>query len=262
MIVTATLLQRCGVQATLRYKGYLIYYLTISAGISLAPHCSTRHLWLDPVEWWWLALLLGEASAIVYVAIKGHIYRKPLLARSQVFRRDMMSALALASAYLLSGVILNADRLLLLAFAGGTEVTIFYISTLLGKTVSLLTAPLDGVIIGYLTKHDVRVTRRFSKFPLRPSARASVVGGHYRSVLSVYLVLYPSLYDLAKPFFVIARWGQVFFFLGEMMLVVVLCRVGALPALHQHHLCSGLLCRGGTRVIFGGIWGIAVASWW
>ena len=55
---------------------------------------------------------------------------------------------------LIAAVILNADRIILQAVDGGTSVTVFYAATLIGKMVSLISMPLNGVIIGHLSKYN------------------------------------------------------------------------------------------------------------
>jgi len=247
---------------TLNYRGYLVYYLAVSAGYLLG--LGLQYLGLSRfsvVDWWWFSILLGEVAAFVYLLLKGHIFRRPAFQLSTQVKRNAISLLALSSAYLLSGIIMNADRLLILAFVGSAEVTLFYISTLLGKTVSLLTAPLDGVIIGYLTKHDITVTRGF----FAKLCVVVLIGGVVLSGITVGLsypfiaILYPNLYDVAQPFFVVGSVGQVFYFLSEMLLVVVL-RVASERWQLYLNIFYVVLYFAVTvpAVMLGGVWGIAV----
>lgn len=248
---------------TLNYRGYLFYYLTISVGYLIG--LGIQYLGLATfgiVNCWWFSILLGEVAAFVYMLVKGHIYRRPAFRRSPAFRRNMVSMFALSSAYLLSGLIMNADRLLILAFVGSVEVTVFYVSTLLGKTVALLTAPLDGVIIGYLTKHDITVTRAF----FMKLCVAVLGAGIVLSAITVGLsypfiqILYPGIYAQAQQFFIVGSVGQVFYFLSELLLVVVL-RVAAEHWQLILNLAYAALYLAATipAVMFGGVWGIAIA---
>ena len=84
----------------------------------------------------------------------GGIYRGQLFKKSKYFKDNMRSLLILSGTELIAAVILNADRLILQAIDGGTSVTIFYAATLIGKMVSLISTPLNGVIIGHLTKYE------------------------------------------------------------------------------------------------------------
>ncbi len=63
--------------------------------------------------------------------------------------------ISLSAAYLMSDFVSYSDRLLLpLLVVNGDEMTaIFYYATLVGKMVSLLSTPLNGVIAGHLAKY-------------------------------------------------------------------------------------------------------------
>lgn len=71
----------------------------------------------------------------------------------------MRSLMLLSGTELIAAVILNADRLILQAISGGVAVTIFYAATLVGKMVSLVSVPLNGVVIGHLAKYDGTIKR-------------------------------------------------------------------------------------------------------
>lgn len=247
----------------LDYRGFCIYYLIIAAGYALGVGL----LWLGAsslslTQFWWIALLIGELAAIIFVSIKGNIYKRPLFAASEFIKGNIKSMLALSLAYLLSSIIANADRLLLLAFVGATEVTVFYTASLVGKTVALLTGPLNGVIIGYLSKFEGQIT---SKLMLRFSAMLIGVGV-VLSVLTVLFsyvliyLLYPNVFELAKPLFLLASVGQVFFFLGETMLVIVLKVASEKYQLYINIVYAVVFFAVSVpAVIFGGLWGITWA---
>ena len=96
----------------------------------------------------------------------------------------MRSLLILSGTELIAAVILNADRLILQAIDGGTSVTIFYAATLIGKMVSLISTPLNGVIIGHLTKYEGGIKKStFVKLCL-----GSVVGSLIANTLTVILL--------------------------------------------------------------------------
>lgn len=71
----------------------------------------------------------------------------------------MKSVLILSGTELIAAVILNADRIILQAVDGGTSVTVFYAATLIGKMVSLISMPLNGVIIGHLSKYNGKLKK-------------------------------------------------------------------------------------------------------
>lgn len=248
---------------SLNYKGFFIYYLVVSVGYLVG----TGILWFGSSyiaisEWWWISIALGEAAAFVYVRIKGSIYQKPYLEHSEQFKTHIKSIVTLSSAYLISATIMNADRILILAFVGAAEVSIFYTASLLGKTVALLTSPLNGVIVGYLSKRKEPITRsmvvKFTGIMLALGVVLSVLTT-VASYVFVWL-LYPNLFEAAQPFFIVASVGQVFYFLGETMLVILL-QIAVERFQFYINIFYAVLFFGAAvpSVIFGGVMGIAWA---
>ena len=265
-LMVATLLRYYGdvnFRLALDYRGFFFYYLVISIGYGVGIGIlAIPGSPLSLVDFWWLSLLLGEIAAFVYVRVKGDIYTPPYFKRSEQFSSHVRSMMALSLAYLLSAIVMNADRLLILAFVGSAEVTIFYTASLVGKTVALLTGPLNGVVIGYLTKKGGRV----SKTLLTRIALGLLGAGVVLSALTVGMsyiliyLLYPNIFETTRQFFIVASVGQVFYFLSESLLVIVLK-----VASEKYQLILNIVytivffAAAVPAVILGGVWGIAIA---
>ena len=135
---------------TLYYKGYFEYYAIISCGylLGLLIYPLTRS--------WMLVFLIGELACNLWLLRKGHIYRPLVLSadRKHINRKIRV----LTYSYLLYNAVLNLDRIMLQNLMGSKIVTVYYVASLLGKTAALLVGPLNGVIIGYLSKSKVRLT--------------------------------------------------------------------------------------------------------
>jgi O-antigen/teichoic acid export membrane protein len=248
---------------SLNYKGFFFYYLTVSVGYLLGVGLIYMgSSVLDLVQWWWVALIIGEIGSFIYVVRKGSIYQKPYFSPSALFKENARSVTALSSAYLLSAIIMNADRLLLLAFVGGTAVTVFYTASLVGKMIALLTSPLNGVIIGYLAKHERGISRAFfAKFVVVLLVGGIVLSGLclLASIILIHL-LYPTIYDMVEPFFLVACLGQVFYFLSETVMVVVLKLARERYQFYLNVVYAIIFFAAAVPgVIYGGIWGIAWA---
>ena len=200
------------------YRGLMVYYFVITAGYIAG-------LALYPIAHSWaLTLVLGELLGTLWVALKGSIYRRPLFKKSPQFRENISSMLTLSSAYLLTNLVLFSDRILLLIFEGGTEVTVFYTATLIGKIVSMLTAPLNGVITGHLAKYKGKISRKaIGKLAVILLAIGVVVTAASTLVSMVFVrVMYADLYDQASRYFLVANAGQIVYFISETFLVVLL----------------------------------------
>lgn len=202
----------------LNYKGFFMYYLFITIGYVVGV------LLYNVTKSWYITLIIGEGLATVYVLVKGSIYKRPLFQRSANFVGNVKSMFTLSSAYLISNIVLNADRILLLAFVGSTEVTVFYTATLIGKIIALLTAPLNGVIVGYLSKYKGAITKKMMSLlsvGLLGVGAVVTVCGMAASYIFV-AIMYPDIYEQAKPLFLLANAGQIFYFISETFMVVVL----------------------------------------
>ena len=201
----------------LNYKGYFLYYLLISLGYIFGMFL------FKLTEEWTLILLPGEATGLLYVFFKGNIFKKSSYNKQNinVFFKAVMYLIA---SQLLIQLVFNADRFVLKIFSGGTAVTIYYIASLMGKTIALLTTPLNSVIIGYLVKSKKQMTStRWVKvvalciIGIILILSICVLGSHI-----LIQILYPNQYDIAKPFFVLANLAQIVYFMTGILTTILL----------------------------------------
>ena len=61
--------------------------------------------------------------------------------------------------YLITNTTLNIDRLVIRQVLGNEQVTWYYVTSLIGKTLVLLIAPINTIVISYLTRRKERLTR-------------------------------------------------------------------------------------------------------
>lgn len=135
------------------YFHYLVYNIIICVGeLIFLPFYSRT-------QWWPILFLPGTILGLVYVIWRGTIYRK-VMSRSNCFRQAAKETLSLSGANLLNYGAQNADRFLLLPLAGGVAVAQYYVASLLSKTLSMITGPLNNLIIGYLSNRKKPLTRR------------------------------------------------------------------------------------------------------
>lgn len=205
---------------SLNYRHFSLYYILIAAGYGLG-------LLLYPLTGSWvLILLLGEAAGIVYVIFGGHIFRKPFFRKTEDYTAHLKTVSTLTGSYLLAECAAAADRILipLLAVNGDAQAAIFYYASLVGKMMSLLSTPLNGVLAGHLAKSEEEMTRkRFLRILALMTGvfvlvtAVSVVGSHI-----FVRLFYRDCYETAKPLFLLANAGQVIFFICNTLMVIVL----------------------------------------
>ena len=203
---------------TLNYKGSFCYYILISIGYLGGI------LLFGATGLWPLALLPGELLGLAWVLWRGRVLRPDAApARSELVPALRLLAL-LAGSEFLSNLIFNGDRILLRLLAGGTAVTVYYLASLLGKTISLVTTPLNSVLMGYLSRYKGRLTVRLMHGITAACLLAVPLLALCCTAASVILiaVLYPAEYAQVRGYFFIGNAAQVAYFLTNMVTVLLL----------------------------------------
>ncbi len=239
------------------YKGYCIYYVLLSLGYLLGVMCF-------PVSGSWIiTLLFGEILAVLFVCARRKIFSGALLKKSVNYKEAMQSVLPLAVTQLIAMAVLHSDRIILQQFCNGTAVTIFYVATLLGKIISLVSTPLNSVIIGHLSQYkggiDKKIFRRLCLYSVPLAILINII---CTLVAVVFVkIIYPELYGAVSPYLWLANLGQVFFFVSG-VLTVVLMRFAS----EKYQLIINVvyfviyLCLAIPFTIRWNVWGIAWAT--
>jgi len=203
---------------SLNYKGYFKYYLVISIGYGIGIGLSQL------TKLWPLALLPGELMGLIYVFWKGHSIRWEGIPRHCGFQSAMRAVVMLVVSNILSNIIFNGDRILLKSLLDGQAVTIYYLASLIGKTISLVTTPLSSIIISYLVRLDLQFNKKMMNIVTIGSITltflttiACIIGSWV-----IIPVLYPSEYYLVRNYFLLGSLTQAVYFIAGMVMVVLL----------------------------------------
>ncbi len=261
VLMIATVLRYYGdvnYRLKLNYKGFFLFYAIITAGYGLGL---LLFRFVSPV--WMLTIMAGEIAAILFVYFNGDIFKgKNLMKKSPEFTGTMKSVGVLSATNLLSAVAQQSDKIILGLAIGGEAVTTFYVATLLGKVISLLTTPLNGVLIGYLTKYEGRLTKKmvavFAAVLLGLGAVA-LTGCIIASEIFVKL-FYPDVFADAKPYFFIASAGQVLYFISNCLMTVILRVASEKYQMYINIVYIGIYAATVIPLTLTyGIWGMATA---
>jgi O-antigen/teichoic acid export membrane protein len=202
----------------INYKGYFIYYLQISIGYGLGL------LFMLGTGIWPLALIPGEVMGLLYVKRRGNVLSDKLFDTGNFFRENLHTMELLIATNLISNLIFNGDRLLLMNLVGAGAVTTYYIASLVGKTMTLITTPLNSVIIGYLARFKGEFNRKLVGMLFTMTLGAIVIFS-FLSVPGSYIIVY-FLYredlDMVKKYFLIAGAAQVIYFVSNVVTTVLL----------------------------------------
>ena len=202
----------------LKYKSYFVYYLFISVGYGIGIGL----FYLTGL--WPLALLTGECFGLAFVLIRGRIFRPDGKTSGTEIMTVVKISILLFAAEAISTLIFNADRIALKTVIDETAVTNYYLASLLGKTMALITTPLNGVIVGYLAKYKGEL--KFKLMNLITAAAVVVIAlATLACTVGSYIIipiLYPDQFDNVKEFFVVTNLAQIFYFAANVITVVLL----------------------------------------
>lgn len=226
---------------SINYKGYFLYYLVIGIGYLVGI------LLFDITRLWPFALLPGEVAGILLVLIKGSILRENEVDRDEdsfaQFKPAANLALLLVSTNLLSHLLFNGDRIILQLFAGSTAVTIYYIASLFGKTMTLVATPLNSVLVGHLAKYQANLTIKMMNLVTGVSATLIILATIICSIVSLWFLpkLYPVDFIEAKQYLFLANATQVIYFVGNVLAASILLRFTSVRNQMTINIVHGML---------------------
>ncbi len=202
---------------TLNFKHQLYFYIILSIGyvIGIAFFFATG-------LWHWI-FVVGETAAVLYVVIRGFIF-KNAMEESGRSRKIMQASVVLAGSYILTYSMCNLDRIVLLFFGSSEDVTKYYVLSLLGKLIAIISGPVNSVLIGYVTKGGKKVDRKaYTKLV----GLVLIVGIIFTLGCSVATpiytkIFYPNLYGSVMDLNIIVNASQVLYFITNVLLVIVL----------------------------------------
>lgn len=241
---------------TLNYRGYFLYYLMISVGYAGGVFLFLR------TGVWPLALVPGELSGVAFAFLYGNTLRRRALLPTKSFPRVFRVILLLCLSEGISNLIFNADRLLLKWLIDDCAVTVYYLATLVGKTMSLVSTPLCGVLMGYLARYEGGFGRRgMKKITLAALAAVPVFTG--LCVLGGFLMLlllYPGERVAVTPYLWVGSLSQVLFFTAGILCVILLrFAKKSFQVLINGVFGVCFLAFGIPATVLFGLWGFALA---
>lgn len=239
----------------LNYKCFFLYYAFIGVGylVGIGLFYFTRL--------WPLTLLVGEVFGLLFVLLFGKIFRVDGNPYGEGTVDLLKLVLVLFGSEFMSNLIFNADRIVLLPLFDGDAVFDYYLASLLGKTVALLTVPLSGVIIGYLSKYQGDLSLKIMNVIFAGSLACALLGVIGCTLGSYILipVLYPEEFDEIKQYFIVTNLSQVLYFIANVITIVLLRFAKSRYQLYvniAYAVAFVVICI--PSAIFGSFWGFCI----
>ena len=204
---------------TLHYVRYFLYCVVISAGYLVGTFLfSYIHIWTMP-------LLLGSFAGVLTVFCRGSIFKLEERQGGSEEIQDIwkpISAMYITTA--LSNLIFCADRIVLKYLVNSAAVTVYYLTSMMGKTLSLVTGPLSSVVIGYLAKYKGKLSATWmNRLVAVCLISVPLIAGACTLTSHIFIsVLYPQEYAACTSFFWIANLSQVIYCITNVITIVLL----------------------------------------
>lgn len=101
--------------------------------------------------YWQFIYLFGAVCGCAYVMMNTTILKEPYR-KTSIFRNTKLRTYALLGAGFLNASTVYIDKLLLFPLLGGMAVSIYFTSTILGKTIALVLGPITSVFLSYISR--------------------------------------------------------------------------------------------------------------
>lgn len=129
----------------LKYKSVFVNNILLCIGYAIGIEIAVL------LHHWAFVFIMGYILAIVHLLFTSDIWKEPIK-KTELYDSTMNKYISLSGAYLIGNSMNYFDRIFLMATIGATGVGHYYISGVFGKVLNLLTAPINMVMLSYLSK--------------------------------------------------------------------------------------------------------------
>lgn len=158
---------------------------------------------------WAYVFIMGYAIAIVHLLLTTKIWREPIY-KTKLYHSTRNKYISLSGAYLVGNSMNYFDRIFLMATIGATGVSNYYISGVFGKVLNLLTAPINMVMLSYLSKKSsIAVREIIISIVILIGLVCLFVLVADIFAINVIQFLYPEYVDEVRPLVLICTFATV-----------------------------------------------------
>ena len=172
---------------------------------------------------WVLPFLIAELIGVVYLYFTTSLYRERYV-RTPLFNQSLKILIVLIINTLIGNVIIYLDRLVLYPILGGAQVSVFTVSSFVGKSVGILVTPISGVLLSYYAQKNFKMTiKRYWMINCIMLLGSVVLGG--TAILCAPWItglLYPTIISKAIPYLLLANGSALIGVLGNVISPAIL----------------------------------------
>ena len=137
----------CFFRLELNYKDIFIDKLLISIGYIVGYFVYLL------TGFWEYVFLIGYGFSVIHCIL--HIRLDCNNSKTELYLATTRDCKMLLLPSIINGIVSYADKLLLYPLIGGTEVSIYYVATLIGKITSIVAGSFKDVVLSYISKNNI-----------------------------------------------------------------------------------------------------------
>lgn len=213
------------------YRGYMNVYYRIDLNyiyilvhmIITAVGYVVGMVFFKFIEVWPIVFLSGEVAAFIFALLTTK-YKEESRKKTVLYGETRKDFTQLVFSNTMANLLLYLDRLIINPILGSANVSIYFISSIVGKTLGIVLQPLSSIILTYISK-----VKRIDKRKLFTAIiLLTIVFGLTSYILSIPItpiiikVLYKENYLKAKPFYNIANLSVILMIMGNLIQPVIL----------------------------------------
>lgn len=167
---------------------------------------------------WIVIYLSGEIISILYILPTIFKFKREFLKDSN-FLKIIKDYLIFSLSNIVNVLSMYMDRFILVMLINPKAVSIYFGSTLLGKTLSIMTVPISGVLLSYFSYYDIKnVKKIYNQMLLLVILVCTFIFiVIFATAPYVMEMLYPDLYIDIKPYLFIGNLSAILFLAGNFM---------------------------------------------
>lgn len=188
----------------INYKSNLFYNVVLSIGYLIGIVVTKK------TENWTIVFVLGEVLGLFFLLKTTFLYREKITV-SELFPKTMKAFLVLVGTNCIANIVTYLDRIFLYPMLGGEQVTIYTVSSFVGKSVGLLITPIAGVLLSYYSQKSFKMTVKKYWTVNGITLFAGTLMGIIAVVIAPWItgVLYPTVIYEARDYLVIANVASI-----------------------------------------------------
>ncbi len=211
---------------------------------------------------WTLIFLVGEFCAFAYACSTTGLFNEPRT-KTHLFKKTLKETIQLFFSNLVTNILSYLDRLMVNPILGPANVSIFFVASLVGKTMGTMLLPVAGVTLSFVSGAKKQHAPHLFIITIVGALACGVVAFVVSIPLSSIVIkfLYYNMLQDASAFFLVANLAVILATVGSLFQPVILrfCPIKWQMITQSVFLCVYIVFGVGLMLQYG-LWGFCIGT--